>query len=127
MSDLAAILLILATFGIGSIATTASVRRVHSRLDDIVSGVVNGVSVPLKYRWFMLYQDFVGNAFGIALVLLIFMFGFLAVADVAGEPRIVDVANFCAGGAGWGGGVILVFSFSWVVFLTSVLRQAEAD
>lgn len=127
MSDLAAILLILATFAIASIATAAFVRRVHSRLDDIVTGMVNGVSVPMRYRWFMLFQDFVGNAFGIALILFIFMSGFLAAADVAGEPSVVNTAYFCAAGAGWGAVAILIFSFSWVVFLTSVLRQAKAD
>ena len=92
MSDLTAILLILATFAIGSIATAAFLRRVRSRPDDIVTGMVNGVSVPMRYRWFMLFQEFVGNAFGIALILFIFMSGFLAAAEVAGNPSVVKTA-----------------------------------
>jgi hypothetical protein len=127
MSDLAAILLILATFGIAMIATAAFVRRVHSRLDDIVTGMVNGVSVPMRYRWFMLFEDFVANAFGCALMMFIFMFGFLAAAEVAGEPSVASTAYLCAAGAGWGAAAVLLFSFSYVVFLASVLRQAEAD
>ena len=127
MSDFTAIMLTLATLGVASLATVAWVRKIHARLDDIVSGVVNGVSVPMRYRWFMLFQDFVGNAFGLALILFIFMAGFLAAADVAADPSVVNTAYFCAAGAGWGAVTILIFSFSWVVFLTSVLRQAKAD
>ena len=127
MSDFTAIMLTLATLGVASLATVAWVRKLPARPDDIVSGVVNGVSVPMRYRWFMLFQDFVGNAFGLALILFIFMAGFLAAADVAVDPSVVNTAYFCAAGAGWGAVAILLFSFSWVVFLTSFLRREKAD
>jgi hypothetical protein len=125
MSNLTTILLILATFCFGSLCVVAYVRKIHDRLDDIVTGVVNGVAVPMRYRWFMLFQDFVGNAFAIILILFIFMAGFLAVAEAAGDPRVRNIAYFCAAGSGWGGLAIFLFSCSWVVFLVSHLRRVE--
>ncbi|UCD23551.1 MAG: hypothetical protein JSW51_10970 [Gemmatimonadota bacterium] len=127
MSDLATILLLLAIFGLAAICAAVYVRRIHARIDDIVTGMVNGVAVPTRYRRFMLYQDFFGNAFGVALILIVFMAGFLAAAEAAAAPSVRTIAYYCAAAAGWGGLSIFAFSTSWVFFLVSILRQAESS
>jgi hypothetical protein len=127
MSDLATILLMLATFGLLAISVAVNVRRTHQRCDDVASGVVNGVPMSMKYRWLLLYQDYVGNAFGIVILLFPFVVGFLAAAEVAGDPNVRNVAYACAAAAGWTLVAVLPFAISWVLYLTSVLRQAKAD
>jgi hypothetical protein len=127
MSEFTTILLVLGAFGLAAICAALFVRRIHARLDDIVTGIVNGVAVPTRYRWFMLYQDFFGNAFGVAIILIVFMAGFLAAAEAAPAPSVRTVAYYCAAVAGWGGFQIMAFSASWVFFLRSVLRDAESN
>jgi hypothetical protein len=127
MSEFTAILLLLGAFGLGTICSALFVRRIHARIDDIVTGMVSGVAVPMRYRQFMLYQDFFGNAFGVAIILIVFMVGFLAAAEAAPAPSVRSVAYYCAAVAGWGGFQIMAFSASWVFFLRSILREADSN
>ncbi len=127
MSDIVTILLMLATFGLLAISFPFLVRRAHQRCDDVATGVVNGVSMSMRYRWLMLFQDYVANAFGIVIVTFPFVFGFLALAEVAGTANVRNVAYVCAAAAGWALVAVLVFAFAWVVHLVAVLRRAEAD
>jgi hypothetical protein len=89
--------------------------------------MVSGVAVPTRYRRFMLYQDFFGNAFGAALILIVFMAGFLAAAEAAAAPSVRTIAYYCAATAGWAGLSIFAFSASWVFFLVSILHEAESS
>jgi hypothetical protein len=127
MSEFTTILLVLGAFGLAAICTALFVRRIHARIDDIVTGMVNGVAVPTRYRRFMLYQDFFGNAFGVAVVLIVFMAGFLAAAEAAAAPSVRTLAYYCAAAAGWGGFQIMAFSASWIFFLMSMLREADSN
>ena len=127
MSDVTTILLMLATFGLLVVSFPFLVRRAHQRCDDVATGLVNGASVSIKYRWLMLFQDYVANAFGIVIVTFPFMVGFLALAEAANSADVRNVAYVCAAAAGWALVAVLVFAFGWVAHLVSVLRQAEAD
>ncbi len=127
MSDLIAIQMMLATLGFMTLVVTWLVKRVHQRCDDIATGLVNGIPVSTKYRWLLLFQDYVASAFGITVLLFILALGFLATAEVAPNPIVTKVAYFCAAGAAWTFIGVLVFAVSWVIHLASVLRQAKQD
>jgi hypothetical protein len=125
MSNLSAILLMLATLGLMLIGLVLALRMAHQRCDEVASGVVNGVAVSRQYRWLLLFYDYVGMGFGTGFLLAIFAVGFLAAAEVVGDPSVRNVAYFCAAGSAWLVLGQLVFVSAWVVYLASVLRQAK--
>jgi hypothetical protein len=126
MSDIIAIQIILASLALMTVAVTWMVRRIHQRCDDIATGLVNGTLMSTRYRWLLLFQDYVANAFGAAVLLFVFTLGFLATAEIATNPIVSKVAYFSAAGAGWSFLGVLIFAASWVLYLASILRQAEA-
>jgi len=127
MSDLIAIHVVLASLGFMTFVATWLIKMVHQRCDDIATGLVNGTLVSTRYRWLLLFQDYVASAFGAAVLLFIFALGFLATAEMATNPTVTNVAYFCAAGAGWSFVGVLIFAGSWVLHLASVLRKASTD
>ena len=125
MSDLIAVHVMLASLGFMTFVVAWLLRMVHRRCDDIATGLVNGTVMSTRYRWLLLFQDYIANAFGAAGLLFIFALGFLATAQLATSPTVARMAYFCAAGAGWGFIGILIFAASWVVYLTSTLRQTK--
>jgi hypothetical protein len=53
MSELTAILLLLATLLWATFCVYFALREIHRRCDDVATGVVNGHPVSLRYRWLM--------------------------------------------------------------------------
>ena len=127
MSDLADIVLMLAILLLASVSTNLILRRVHQRCDEIATGFANGRPISLRYRWLLLYHDYVGNGFGLAFLLAAVTAGFVAASEVVVDPNVKNVAYFCAGVSGWTAFGALLMVPAWIVRLVSILRQAEAD
>ena len=127
MSDLTEVSLI-ATIGLLHVFLYAHLDRVRKeRQDQIVAGVIEGISVSKLSRQMMLYSSWmlpVGLLVGTQVVM---DFVYLNMADsvsAAGAKRIAYVFVF------WstvGAFVYLVYTPLWLVHLRSILRQAEAD
>jgi type IV secretory pathway TrbD component len=127
MSDLTAIVLMLAAFGLATASVPFYLARMYKRSDDIVTGIVDGVPISRKYRWLLLFNDYLGVSFGLTFIMCIWVVGFLAASEAASDPNVRTVAYFCAGMAGWAATFNLLLGTSWVVHFVSVLRKAKAD
>ena len=127
MPDVAIILLMLAVLWWGTLCTVYTLKRMHRRCDEIATGFVNGLPVSLKYRWLLLFQDYVGMAFALVFVLAAVAVGFLAAKETVDDSSVGNVALLCGIVAGWAALAILVFVVAWVFDLTSVLRQASEE
>jgi hypothetical protein len=127
MSNLTAILLLLATLLGATFCLFVAISEIHRRCDIIATGFVDGRRVSLRYRWLLLYQDYVGMTSAVVLVLLALTLGFYTASGAASDPSVKLVAQFCAGVAGWSVLGVLPFAIAWVVHLTSVLREDVVD
>lgn len=127
MSNLTAILLLLATLLGATFCVFIALREIHRRCDDIATGFINGRPVSLRYRWLLLYQDYVGSTSGLVLVLLALAAGYYMASGVVSDPSVKLVAQVCAGVAAWSILGIAPFAIAWVVHLASVLREAGSD
>jgi len=127
MSDLITLVLMIATTALGFISISVLSRVAYKRTDDILSGLVNGVSVSLTSRWLLFLHDYLGQAFGGTLLLFIFAVGWLGASEVVSEPNAKNLAYLLAGASAWGFLFNLLLSLLWIRHFVSVLRQAEAD
>ena len=125
MSDLADIVLMLATLLLGAVAMNLFVRRIHQRCDEIATGFANGRPVSVQYRWTLLYHDYVGNGFGLVAILAATAAAFVLASRVVVNPDVKTAAYLCAGVSGWGALAIVVMLVAWIFRLVSILRQAE--
>jgi len=127
MSDLTLILLLLATFALMVGCLLFAMAKGHERMDEIVSGVVNGIPTGTKYRWLLFYLDYSGYFLVCVALLGVFALGFFKVAVLANDPNVAFVAYLCGGATAVGGAAMVTFVASWAVHMVSVLRQAEGD
>ncbi len=127
MSDLSAVLLILAVFLGGGATSHLWWQRVNRLCDTIGSGAVGGRAVSLQYRFLRLYYDYLTGGFGVSFILLVLSAGFFTVAGLVDGSDVRTVAYLCSGVSGVGALANLILVVGWVVYLRSVLRQAEAD
>jgi hypothetical protein len=127
MSDFTAILLMMATFGLMMICVVLLFVIAHRRMDEIVTGVVNGVPISMRYRSLLPFYDYLGYvALGLVL-LMIFATGFHQAADVAANPSVGVLANFCAVVCAVIAVSIVILATVMFLHMLSVVRQAEAD
>jgi uncharacterized membrane protein (DUF485 family) len=125
MSNLNAILLMLATLLFAAVCTNLYVRRMHQRCDEVATGFANDRPISVQYRWTLLYQDYVGNGFGAVLLLAAVATGFVLASGVVSDPNVKNVAYICAGVSGWAALALVLMVVAWIVRLVSILRQAE--
>lgn len=125
MSNLTAILLILVTFALSSISLSFFLARGYERSDKIVTGVVNGVALPLKHRWLILVHDYLGLLSGGVFMLGVLAVGFFNAGAAASDHNVRGLAYLCAAMAGFGAVFHIILGASWIVHFVSVLRQAE--
>jgi hypothetical protein len=126
MSDFTAVILLLAIFIAALAAGALLARNMYGRCDDALTGIVNGVPIPLESRWRFFVHDYVGHSFGITMLGWVAADGFYVAGRALGESPAAIVAYLCAlTGAGFG-----LFNFVlgviWMRHFTAVLRQAEA-
>ena len=127
MSDLAAILLTLGTFGLLTLCLILLFVIAHRRMDEIVTGIVNGVPISAKYRSLLPFYDYMGYV-ALGLVLLaIFATGFREASRVAVAPGVGALATLC-------GIACVIVALSITILATvmffhmlSVVREARTD
>ena len=126
MSDLATIALILGLFLLALVVGAFLCRVMYKRCDDILSGVVNGVPIPITSRWLFFIQDYVGVSSGVTMVGGVSAFGFVAMAEAASASNARTLAYVCAFiGAGYFFFNLLLGAI-WMKHFASVLRKAES-
>jgi hypothetical protein len=125
MSDFTTILLTLAIFGLMIICLLLVMTRGHQRMDEIISGVANGVPITTKYRWLMLFYDFWGYVAVGAVLLTVFATGFYRAGELAANPSVGAVANFCAIVCAVGVAGFFVLCLALTHYMGSVLRETK--
>jgi uncharacterized membrane protein YdbT with pleckstrin-like domain len=73
----------------------------------------------------LLYHDYVGNGFGLVLILAAVVAGFVLASKVVSDPNVKNVAFLCAGVSGWAALAIVLMVVAWIIRLVSILRQGE--
>jgi len=127
MSNSTAIALIIASGFSGLFCVQYISKMANDLASEIVTGVTQGNSVPIKWRWLMLNQFWVpyaitavGCAVGIAAVNM-------KIAEYAADAGVKPLAYLVAFfGVVYASGWLLTGASEYVYF-RSVLRQAEAD
>ena len=127
MSDLNAVLSILAVFLGGAATSHLWWNRINRLCDTIATGTAEGGSVTVRYRFLRLYNDYLTGGFGVSFILLVLAVGFYAAAGLVDSSDVRAVAYFCSAVSGASGIANLILVIGWVLYLGSVLRQAEAD
>jgi hypothetical protein len=127
MSDLSAVLIMLAVFTAAGICTSLFWSRAHKRCDEIATGIANGHPVPPTYRSLLLYCDYVTHGFAISGILLTLGLGYFVTAGLVGDPNAKLLASVCALFCIVAAAGNTAFAAVWVVHLRSILRRAEAD
>jgi hypothetical protein len=125
MSNLTAILLMQATFGLMMLCLVLLFVIAHRRMDEIVTGIVNGVPISKKYRSLLPFYDYLGYVALGMILLITFATGFHEVADVAADPSVGTLANFCAVVCAVIAVGIIVLSTVMFFHMLSVVRQAK--
>lgn len=122
-SDLTLIYATLGVFALMVLCLVFLMTRGHQRLDEIVTGLANGVPISTKYRWILVFYDFWGYVFVGAFLLVVFALGFHVAADLADSSRATAITNLCAIAC-----VIMLVGFlilciSLTFYMASVIRQ----
>jgi len=127
MSDFTAIVLLLALFLSGFFVCGFLSRTMYKRCDDILSGVVNGVSVSLRSRWLFVLHDYMGHVVGLSLVAGVMGIGMVAASEALGDSNAAVVAQVCAVPAFGFFFFALLLGIIWMRHFVALLRKAEAD
>ncbi len=72
-------------------------RMINDRGDEILYGVVKGVPVSTKDRWFMLFTNWLPYALFLIGFLLIVAIGNVRIAKVVDDPTVATFGYLCAG------------------------------
>jgi hypothetical protein len=125
MSNLNAIGLLGGLVIAGTFVVVWGASKAREVAADIVTGVVHGVPVPMKYRWLSLYNVWVG--YMTAVVLLALILGLVAwqIGANVSDANVRLLAYLCAayGGTAFIGAFIR--SVSQFVFHRALLRESE--
>jgi len=126
MSNLEAIRLILLLFLASNFVTVYMATHLHFRSDALTTGVLRGVTISLKERRMILFQEWLPLISVIAGLDLILALGFAEIAAAVDET-IAMLAWLACGVAGFAAVFIavqgIIFFSSWL----SVLRDSDAS
>lgn len=126
MSNLEAIRLILLLFLASNFVTVYMATHLHFRSDALTTGVLRGVTISLKERRMILFQEWLPLISVIAGLDLILALGFAEIAAAVDES-IAMIAWLACGVAGFAAVFIavqgIIFFSSWL----SVLRDSDAS
>jgi hypothetical protein len=127
MSDLNAVMFILATHGLLILCTILVYRQVIRGKNQAVTGVVDGLPVTTKHRWNILFFEVIGGANIVIVQHAVFAFGYFKAASVLDDPRVGSVAELCGWAALFGLTATLVPVIALAFDIASVLRQSKRD
>ncbi len=125
MSGIFMVLAMLATFALMILGLIHIFKMAHHRMDQIVSGVVDGLPVPTKYRFLMLTFDFAGYVLLGATLLVVFAAGFHQVSNIEGAAELSGFGKLCSYACIALLGVSLVFVSYLFFYMLSLVREAD--
>jgi len=99
--------------------------KINERSHEVVSGVIAGVPVSIRYRRWLLWMTWMPQWAAVVAVSVISASLFLAIAGLAGGEEVRRVAYLCAGAAGFSAVFFLIFGIPHIGFCISVLRDAK--
>jgi hypothetical protein len=126
MSDTTAVFLmlavLLAAISVGNYVT----KTANDRMDEILAGVVNGISVRRRHRTIMLYNQWLPTMSGLAGACLLLALGHLQIGALVVGEGVQLLAYVFAGWWAWAFAMYLFLGASTLLNCLSLLRQAEA-
>ena len=125
MSDFTAVILALAIFFAGLAIAGYLARTMYKRCDDALSGVVNGVPVPLESRWRFVIQDYVGHSMGVTMIAGVGAEGLYVAGQALGDSNAAIVAYVCALVSAAFFLFNLLLGAIWIRHFVSVLSQSR--
>jgi hypothetical protein len=126
MTNLEAIQLILLLLLAGTFVTIYAASHLHLRGDTVITGMLRGVSISPAARRMILFQEWLPLVSAIAGVDLILAVGLVRIAETVDE-RTAILAWLSAGLSGFSAVQVALQGAIALVYLRSILRQAEAD
>ena len=127
MSNLAAILLILATLCFAYVVIIYASNKLNEHVDVIIAGVIQGVPASTKHRYIKLNQIFLPQAAAVFVFSLIMALGYIRIADNVSDPDVRTVAYLAACLGAFGAASWLVLGVSFYVHCYHVLRQETRE
>jgi hypothetical protein len=127
MSDLSAIGVTGALFISGTFVIYYFTAKINNRGHEIVTGVIAGVPLSVRYRTFLLWTTWLPQWAGAVAASLVFTSLFVAIADLAGGVQVRRVAYLCAGAAGFSALFWLVFGIPYIGLLLSEVRETDGS
>ena len=127
MSEPTFIAVMLAVFALGATTAAPLLKRMTECRDAVVTGVINGIPIPMNYRRMLLWQDYVGAWFAFTVIFLGLGLGFLSVGSTVEGANARGVA-YLLGGIACGGTAFNVALFPLnITYVLSILRQDRRD
>jgi hypothetical protein len=127
MSDRATLGLILVITVGGQVSSFMSIAKLKQWSEEIATGIAGGVPVSLRHRAMMLWTTHMPLSFFVGVYLLLLGIGLALLAHGIVDPnaRFLGylIASFC--GVSFLG--VMSLGTMQLVYLLSILRQAEAD
>ena len=125
MSDTTAVLLMLAALLSAILIGNYVTKTANDRMDQIMIGLINGMTIHKRHRTVMLYNQWLPTMSGLAGVSLLLGLGYLQIAALVEIDGVRLLAYIFAGWFGWAFAMYLFLGASTFVNALSILRQTE--
>ena len=127
MSDRATLGLILAITVGGQVSSFMSIAKLKQWSDEIATGIAGGVPVSLRYRWMLLWTTHMPMSYFVSFYLLLLGIGLAWLAQSIADPNARFIGYLIAGFTGVSFLGVMLMGTMQLVYLSSILREAEAD
>lgn len=127
MSDRAALGLILVITVGGQVTSFMSIAKLKQWADEIATGTAGGVPVSLQHRRMMLWTTHMPLNSFVSVYLLLIGFGHALLAHSIADPNARFLGYLIAGFSGFSFVGLMSAGTMQLLYLSSILRQAEAD
>ncbi|MEM7135735.1 MAG: hypothetical protein AAF500_04100 [Myxococcota bacterium] len=92
----------------------------------VVTGVVHGARVPMKYRWVMLNQTYTGYVLGAIVVGMFLLFIGLRIGALVDDGGVRGLAYAAAAAGGTSAIAWMIYGISEFLLFRSLLKELEA-
>jgi hypothetical protein len=127
MSGIYGVLAMIASFALMMLGLVPLFKMAHKRMDQIVSGVVDGLPVSTQYRFLMLTFDFVGYVGLGSALLIVFAAGFQQVSSMEEAAEFSSLGKLCSYACIAILGAVLLFTGYLFFYMLSLVRKADRD